>query len=65
MTPISPPIRINSGMTPDQLDALRKPYRKANKVVLLVDGNKYPERPYPAASMWSFVGIDGTIRFCK
>ena len=54
-------IDINQHMTREQLRNLKP--RQARKVVLHVEGEKYPEREYKADEVEDFVGINGRIKF--
>jgi hypothetical protein len=55
------PITITNEMSREDLRKLKP--AKAKKVVLLVDGEKYPEHEYKADDVENFVGINGKVVF--
>jgi len=55
------PIDINNEMSRDDLRKLKP--AKAKRVVLMVDGDKYPHHEYNADEIENFVGINGKVVF--
>ena len=55
------PITITNDLSRDDLMKLKP--KGAKRVVLLVDGEKYPEREMKADDVEHFVGINGRIVF--